>query len=208
MLVPMILSIFISGSRGGLLAIGVGILFLLLFNNKSKTYNKVIFIVILILLIYIIMPYLPSNIVNRLSLSAIAEDKASARFEIWEYAFNKFKSESVFHMIFGNGFLSFKNVLGIRSVSHNLFVQTLIEGGIVMIMILVSLFVKIIKYFKNNNSAFMISFVVSLLIMSCSLDVIVSRFFWNSMIIICFYMNLNNRVFTKEAKAIVGEESE
>ena len=77
-----------------------------------------------------------------------------------------------------------------------------------MIMILVSLFVKIIKYFKNNNSAFMISFVVSLLIMSCSLDVIVSRFFWNSMIIICFYMNLNNRVFTKEAKAIVGEESE
>lgn len=208
MLVPMILSIFISGSRGGLLAIGVGILFLLLFNNKSKTYNKVIFIVILILLIYIIMPYLPSNIVNRLSLSAIAEDKASARFEIWEYAFNKFKSESVFYMIFGNGFLSFKNALGIRSVSHNLFVQTLIEGGIVMIMILVSLFVKIIKYFKNNNSAFMISFVVSLLIMSCSLDVIVSRFFWNSMIIICFYMNLNNRVFIKSAKAIVGEESE
>ena len=61
MLVPMILSIFISGSRGGLLAIGVGILFLLLFNNKSKTYNKVIFIVILILLIYIIMPYLPDR---------------------------------------------------------------------------------------------------------------------------------------------------
>ena len=191
LLIPMIASMFVSGSRGGLLAIAVGVISLMIFDNSqvSNKKIKILYLIIFIALIYLIIPYLPDNIVNRLSFSAVIKDKASDRFEIWKYAISKFSSSNLFQMIFGYGFLSFRSALNLRSVSHNLIIQTLIEGGIIMITIFLSLYIKLLKYFKEKKSYIMISYMLAVLIMSCSLDVIISRFLWNSFIIINFFIN-------------------
>ena len=192
MLLCMIASVLLSGSRGGIIAIGFGFLFLLFTeNNVFKTnYKKVIYICMIIFGLYILIPYLPENITNRLSLSAVVKDRASDRFEIWKIAFNKFASSDFFDMIIGNGFLSFKNALNIRSVSHNLFIQTLIEGGLLMVGLFSWFYIKTIKYFKKNNNKLIVAYILSTLLMSLSLDVIISRFLWNSFIIIAMSINI------------------
>lgn len=188
-LISMVLSVLLSGSRGGLLAIIVGVIYIISFGStKLKIKSQIMFITISIILVGMFLPYLPNNIANRLSLSAVVADKASDRFDIWKYAIRTFANSNPVNMIFGNGFLSFKTVTKLNVVSHNLFIQTLLEGGVLMLGIFITFYCKLLRLLKEKKMNLMIAYVISILVMSCSLDVVVSRFLWNSFMIIFFYV--------------------
>ena len=201
-ILSIILSIFLSGSRGGILAVATGSLFLILFiNQKNKLKSILTIICVLLIIIILVLPYLPTNILSRLSIASVINDKASNRFLIWNYALNMYSKSNIINVIFGYGFLSFKMLSNLNAVSHNLFLQTLIEGGLVMSFVLITFFYKIILYFKSKNDNFIIAYVISIIVMSCSIDVIISRFLWNAFMIISFHILL---LYNKKIERMTG----
>jgi hypothetical protein len=194
LLSPITISVLLCGSRGGIIAVVTGVIVLVFLNfRESKSVKKWIYLMALLLFVYIVIPYLPREIVNRLSLEAVISDKASYRFEIWKYAIQKYMSSGVIFQLFGRGFLSFRNVIGLNAVSHNLILQTLIEGGVLMMLLIIGLFVKLIKYLRNHQQYLMLSYIIALLAMSFSLDVIVSRFLWNAFGLVNFSIYINSK---------------
>lgn len=187
MLLPIIFSIFLSGSRGGIVSIIIGLLIIFIFNfNKNKMMHKIFYAIIGILMACLLLRYLPNNISKRLSIDMVIKDKATDRFVIWDYAIKKYKSSNIIKKFLGYGFLSFSKVTGLKAVSHNLIIQTLIEGGLLMIIVFSNLFYQTIKFFMKNRNYMVLAYIITVLAMTCSLDSIVSRFFWNALMIINF----------------------
>ena len=200
MLAPTSISALLTGSRGGLLAIMIGILSIFIFSKENKkVYKKVILLLSILIVLFVVTPYLPSNITERLSIKSVAQDSASNRFTIWERSLELFLSSNPINMFFGHGFLTFKNIVGVGMVSHNLFLQTLIEGGILMLTVIVIMFTKIIRYFKSKDGL-MLAYTIAVIAMSCSLDVIVSRFLWNYFIIAGIFILIYDRAAQTDNK--------
>ena len=127
--------IFLSGSRGGLVAIGISMLvYLFLFLKNTKTPNKhfkLIFITVMTFIAIIIaFNLMPEDIALRFSVDRVVEDRGTGRFDIWEEILTKYKEQGLFKQIFGIGIATVTNITRKGQFAHNLWVETLMELGI------------------------------------------------------------------------------
>lgn len=97
--------IFLSGSRGGLLAIAIMVLTFVLVYPKGIVKKIVItasVIVLTILTWVFAKPILPELVVERMNVGDVVESRGTYRMDIWEQAVDEIVNESE-HVILGRG---------------------------------------------------------------------------------------------------------
>lgn len=130
-------SILKTGSRGGLLGVLLGLFFYALIGIKSVKARLALFCsaaVIAFVMVTVIVPMLPENVMNRYSVSAVEEDGGSGRTDIWKFLID-YSFQNPRRLVQGSGIFSTYNIMygaGFQNgVAHNVFVQILNDEGMV-----------------------------------------------------------------------------
>ncbi|EXJ23321.1 Oligosaccharide repeat unit polymerase Wzy [Alkalibacterium sp. AK22] len=160
-----LLNIFLTGGRGGVVASIIYTLIILIYILRNKNLFNKLFIVFIIGLLYTItvsLLYDPQfyDRFNR-AFSFIGQDS----FIDIEAANRTIFSRSISYIfespIFGNGLGTYYNIMG--TFPHNLFLQVLFEGGIILLIVLLLLFAFMIIYFlkliKLNKNYLLILYI-------------------------------------------------
>lgn len=163
-----------SGSRGGLLAVGVPILFYILVGTKGIQIKIIAVISVglaVVLFTTVLSPLLPESITQRYSLERIEEDRGSNRLDLWEAIVSSVEQKPAI-LIHGGGLLYTENILTKttydNTVAHNQWLQVLADQG--MIGVLLFLAQILAAFFYNwKNKKELASAVVGIVVLSMSL---------------------------------------
>lgn len=183
-------AVILTGSRGALFAIIVGFIFYILFNNHISIKKKSLWIILsavsCVLLYFLISGYLPEVVKARLTIRSILEDKGSDRLILWNDAMNIFVNSDIFRIVFGYGLANFpfihENNYALLIGTHNLFIQNLIEGGLVALALLFLLLFYVLKGVIKKRDWVAASILIATIIVSCFLETVCKKFFWNALI--------------------------
>lgn len=173
------LMMIMTGSRGSIIMfLSAIIVWLFFIRGRIKVIHIVLFFVIIAISIFFVEKFLPDTIIERLSVGALITDQGSGRLGIWKAAWQRFSQFNRIQVLFGSGHGSFANTVAYRPGgrlipyrAHNIFVNELIEGGIVGELLLVLCLMKLlIRSYKNRNLlGFLI--IVCFIVEGLSLDV-------------------------------------
>lgn len=152
-----VITVFMTGSRGALVALGLATLYYLTktfpeLKKRKSFWGTVLLIIIAFALLYY---YLDNNlnaaIVRRLSLATILRDKGSGRLDIWKNIF-KILWDDPARALFGWGYGTQKTVYakyyGTEAAAHNAFLQMWIDVGLIG---LIAFLVGMAKFWKEAN---------------------------------------------------------
>lgn len=202
--------ILMSGSRGGLLSVIVTVIaFALIYPPKTQHKLFVLLAGCCFMLFawFVIVPILPENIVERLSIDSVVETGGSGRWYIWKSMLAEIKN-STEHLILGHGFYAkHKSFFGGKwgtSGSHNQIIQVLYEQGvtglIVFLLLTAAIFLRCIKKRKTIAVA-----IIGMLALSMSLGFNqTDRTFWNLVAYAAFNFYENEYYIT--AKTLTSSE--
>lgn len=137
-----LITIFATGSRGGLFAIIVAALVAALgqlVQNKISVKTVLLPLVLLggILVAITLLPhFLPEQIWNRFSAQSIIESQGTGRYQIWKDYLYIFSDSTLSRQLFGYGYgvlplLAQSRRLLTFHVAHNIFIEYLISFGVV-----------------------------------------------------------------------------
>lgn len=120
-------------SRGAYIATLGGLIIISLFKSKKL-------LLPLILLLFLWQTILPATVVERINQTktedGTLESSAETRVELWQQSMETFEKEP----LFGVGFSIFPYMGFLKDDPHNIYVKTLLEQGIIGMMILLILF--------------------------------------------------------------------
>ena len=180
-----IYAVFLSGSRGGLLAILVTIIAFAIIYPK-KTMNKFMILICMLLSVlllwYVIKPFLSDTVIDRMSIEAVVETGGTHRTEIWVSMLDKIKNSS-WEFIFGRGVGALHPMMVAGKVqlvvAHNHLIQVLHDQGIVGVIAFVLLVVCCILRCIKKRQCVAIA-LLGMLALSMSLSFNPSiKSFWN-----------------------------
>lgn len=192
-------SLFMTGSRGGLVGlIGVGVVLLFTSSHGKKIGSRVKLILIIAvlcgMLYFLASRFLPYDIFERLFAFSSYEG-GSERDIIWENGWELFTSD--LHFLFGAGWGAYYGYNGHCQAMHNTFLSMLCDVGIIGFLIF---FVPILKTsfdFLKHKNILPVLLLVGGFIPSFFLDAINKRFFWN-VIMFLFIVFVNMQHSAKE----------
>lgn len=177
--------VFLSGSRGGLLAIIVTVIaFAFIYPPKLK--NKMMVLVagcsFMFFLWFLVLPFLPENIVARMSIKQVVETGGTGRWYIWESMLNEIINAPD-KLLLGRGINAMHAIfLGGKwheAVAHNQIIQILYNQGVVGLATFTALtagcFLRCIRKRKIVSIA-----IIGMMALSISLSFNqTTRTFWN-----------------------------
>ena len=177
--------IIMAGSRGALVMVAAMVLvwlFLSSYSRKTRIAITVAVLAALFIFSNYFMELMPSTITSRLTLSAIQSSRGSGRFNIWRLAWESFVNSNIIKMTFGNGFDSFLHAISYGShgghqdlLAHNVLIQTMIEGGIVGLVLLIRMMMTQIRLAWKSNDNMMKIALIGLFVAALSIDMQVTR---------------------------------
>ena len=178
-------SVFLSGSRGGFLAIVVTIA-AFAFLYPSGFAKRMLFLfggsVLILILWTVIKPILPENIAERMTLDSVMESGGTGRWDIWQSMIREIVDQPE-KLLFGRGInamhLLFVNGKWINTVAHNQVIQTVYNQGLIGLLSFLFLtgicFFRCVKRRKTVSVA-----ILGMLALSASLSFNqTTRTFWN-----------------------------
>lgn len=200
--------VLLTGSRGGLLAIFGSILFYTFIWMKDKSFKlssilKLFSLIFLISIFFnITIDLLPESVGERYDTSFTVNDGGASRFGIWESSLNNYEHLPVFYQLFGTGAGTIGHIFIHGGVSHNIWIESLIEIGIIGTGVLFTLyFLYFIKVYKLKEFVVSSSF-IGYMVMAMSLSLYSYKPIWNILLIIMILKN--NRY---EAKSTIKNDS-
>ena len=189
--------VFLTGSRGGLISIlsAIGI-YIITFSKDKKKYiaAKIICFVFVFIAINVILDNLPKELRVRFSFDNVVDSGGSGRTELWANAIDMFKNANIFTKFFGFGTNTVAYNMAILKYSrvnvvHNIFLETLVELGIVgLIIYSVAIFLFAKKAFQNEDK-FAFSVIVCMIMLSLSTSIYAFKPYFNIML---FILSMNN----------------
>ena len=187
----MYFSFGIVGSRGGLIAIiaSVCVYFMLEIRKTAKKRLFLIFILLSFVSVFAVTHL--SNIVSfseRYTLDDVVSSGGTGRIDIWNFGWRIFLEFDIFNMLFGSGIASSDYWFSIHgfgfSVMHNIFLETLIEIGILGFLFYVYMLLSfLIEVFKIKNY-YSFSIMLGFLVLSLSTSLSTFKPYLNIMIYI------------------------
>lgn len=130
-------TVFLSGSRGGLLAVLVTIAAFGLFypgRLRNKLAVLIVFFVSVLLLWFAVRPFLPELIVDRMSLDSVVSTRGTYRVDIWLSMLKEIK-EGSWQIFFGRGLQSMHPMVldgrPYNVVAHNHYIQVMYDQGMI-----------------------------------------------------------------------------
>ena len=178
-------SVFLSGSRGGFLAVAVTIAgFALLYpSGYAKRIGFFIGGLAILLLLWIILkPILPENIVQRMNVESVVETGGTGRVDIWKSMFREIMAQPE-NLFMGRGLNAMHSIYinGVWTdvVAHNQIVQTVYNQG--LIGLLSFLLLTGISFFRCVKRRKVVSVaILGMMALSVSLSFNqTTRTFWN-----------------------------
>lgn len=178
--------IILSGSRGAML-MGLSMLGVWIIISFKKKKAAVPFLIIIILAVLFLASYefLPEFLIDRMKIDTLVEDGGSGRAEIWAHAIDEFKNSNFFEVVFGSGYGSFQGRVNYIAAghsgayqSHNMWINALIEGGLLGLTLMIIMFIKGFSIAKKNNNICGMLSVIGLAVAGCTLDSQSYRVFW------------------------------
>lgn len=178
-------SVFLSGSRGGLLAVAVTVAaFAFLYPSDFAKRFLFLFGGLLLILIFwtVFKPILPEKIVERMSLSSVVESGGTGRLEIWESMLQEIMDQPE-KFLLGRGINSRHRMIKqgslVHVVAHNQIIQTLYNQGLIGLLAFLLLpgigFFRCVKHRKTVSVA-----ILGMMALSLSLSFNqTTRTFWN-----------------------------
>jgi hypothetical protein len=183
----------VSGSRGGLIAILGGMVAYFLISLGKKDIKKSIGLILAFIIIVVVFTklinYLPAALQARFSIADVASDGGSGRIEIWSNGWDLYSKSSIFRWIFGFGtattrycfeYFKYSQV----NVMHNMFLETLLELGVVglgLYCLAIGKFVKCAAFLKDK---FAFAVIICMVIMSLSTSIYTFKPYFNIMLFI------------------------
>jgi O-antigen ligase len=178
--------IFITGSRGALLGIIIGLSFLLFISYKGKAkFRAILSSFIFIGIAVLVINFLPDSIASRLFDEESYTTDITAygsRSDIWEKAFTYIIPNMPFWG-YGSGTAPhiMAGVYGKLTGTHNTYLNMLIEYGILGIPLFFCFLYSIYKLIMKSNKVYYIGAFVAMLIIIIFLDSYAKKYFWNTM---------------------------
>lgn len=167
----------LTGSRGGMIALLFGIvLFILLSNNKVISLKTIFTVAIISIALYIGTQFLSDDILSRFTFQNVRETGGTGRTVIWSKALYMFKQSSILRKMFGQGIgntITAWSHYGIYEmhVCHNMFIESLIEIGLVGLVAYTSTIFSFMKSaFYRQKYAFGVIVVMFFLSLSTSIS--------------------------------------
>lgn len=136
--------VLMSGSRGALISVVLAGILTYLFEGKmnAKTIMIAIAFILAILITAdnLILPLIPQDVLNRLSLAELLQDGGSGRSDIWIDAIRKVWNGSIMRLFFGYGQYGLSvGTSGTTQTMHNQLLQQLTNYGIVGLVLYIAL---------------------------------------------------------------------
>lgn len=205
----LMVGVLFTGSRGVLMAFigGFAVEICMKLSRRGERKKAVGLLIVALLSVGIIRGFLPENLLEtRFSSSTILglneyQSGSHNRYTIWEHAIILIKRNPVFGYGCGNFFSAIATVYR-TCASHNLYILLLVEGGIIGFGLFMSYIAKLLKNLSRFHDTSRIALLVTVLIMSCSLDSITYKYFWIALI----YARLVIRKHMEETK-LEGEKN-
>lgn len=194
-----------TGSRAGLLAIGVIVLafILTLYNPRTykSNYSRIFLIAIIVIVaILITLNYLPEDIVNRL-FNFEEYEGGSNRDVMWQHGLNILANP--IYLLMGIGWGGYKADGGFTSL-HNTFLSILCDSGILgFCLLFVPIFVILYRMTKDKNILPFAMFVAGM-VPSFFIEAINKRFFWNALLYVLVAYNCHEK---KNKTPSINEEN-
>ena len=178
-------SVFLSGSRGGLLAIIITVAgFALLYPTDLA---KRIFLLVggmgLLFVLWIVFkPILPENILERMSVEAVVETGGTGRWDIWKSMIKEIVEQPE-KLLFGRGINAIHPMLKqgswVNVVAHNQVIQTIYNQGLIgLISFLALTGISFFRCLKRRKTVSIAIFGMMALSISLSFNQ-TTRTFWN-----------------------------
>lgn len=204
--------VFLSGSRGGLLAVVVTIVaFALMYPAKAKSKLLVAaggFIFVVCAWI-VLRPLLPENIIERMSIQSVLETGGTYRVDIWGSMIKEIIN-SPGNLIFGRGIVAMHNIFmnGSWEVvgAHNQVIQVLYNQGIFGLVSFLLLTIVAFMRCSGKRKTVAIA-IIGMMALSISLSFNqTTRTFWNLIAYAAFAFPENKKP-DSEGKTKLSEES-
>ncbi|MCR4556506.1 MAG: O-antigen ligase family protein [Saccharofermentans sp.] len=184
-LLSLLVIVYFTGSRGGLLTMLVIIFIWILSLKGKKKYILLGSIFAATIVLFVCAEFgIGPSMIKRFSITALIASGGTGRSDIWKAALKYFATQDPWHMIFGNGLGSFADTVKYVAVghdyryeSHNMFINVLIEGGIAGLGLLLACFASLYVYAVKNKNLFGILAVTGFIVSGISLDAQVYRTF-------------------------------
>lgn len=181
----MLLGVLFTGSRGGLLSVGVIFIVWILLNFKSSIPKRYIFIILIsiVFVVVITISIIPEELIstrftfeNLIGLNEI-KTGAHSRYKIWSFVPNLFFESPFVGYGLGNFMQAMAGVYK-SAASHNMYLLLLIEGGLFgALLFIIAIIITIKKLYKNKLYNDLCIFMLVLMI-CLSLDGIMYKFLW------------------------------
>ena len=192
-------SIFLSGSRGGFLAIAVTVVGFA-FIYPSGLGKRMVFLVgglVLLCVFWLVFkPILPEKIVERMSIESVVETGGTGRWEIWKNMVGAIVNQPD-KLLFGRGILHNQRILTetgwAKTAAHNQVIQITYNQGLIGLLSFLALvgicFFRCVKQRKTVAIA-----IVGMMALSVSLSFNqTTRTFWNLIAYAAFAFPENER---------------
>lgn len=189
-------SLFMTGSRGGLVGmvcVGVG-LFLMASSGERlsiKIKYSVVIALVCVVLYFIAIRYLPLGIFERLFTFSSYEG-GSERDAIWKNGWNLFASD--FNFLLGAGWGAYYGYNGFYDAMHNTFLSMLCDVGILGFSIFFIPIVCICITLIKRKDVLSVLLLICGFVPSFFIEAINKRFFWNAIFLaIISYINYQSK---------------
>lgn len=189
--------VFMTGSRGGVIGIIVGVvsyyILNMILNKKSLNYifKMTFYFIGIIIIISIIINNLPIELQSRYSINAVIENHGTGRFDLWQTSIKMYLNSDIIKQIlgYGAGVVRLISVGGytLWNVVHNFWIEVLLELGIVGIIIIGLCYISFVKIAFIKKDVISSASLIGVIMMTMSLSLFAYKPLWNIFIIISLY---------------------
>ncbi|MGN0818807.1 MAG: O-antigen ligase family protein [Christensenellaceae bacterium] len=187
-------SMFMTGSRGGLVSMFAILIFVILFNKTNSSISSIfkklaIFAGVIFVIYFVLKNFIPPNITDRL-FDIGGYEGGSERTTIWKNALKLLQED--WNLIFGAGWGDYFGYNGFYNAMHNTYLAMLCDVGIIGFVLFFMPIVQKTLHCIKYKEYLPVMLLIAGFFPCFFLDAINKRFFWNVIIFMLIFVIDNN----------------
>lgn len=182
LLIAFTICVMLIGSRGGLFTFGFIVVVYILTQVKRPMKTFIVLIVFGSIIMGLFFALAPKYITERFSIAHMLQDGGSGRLMIWTNFLTYYKNQNLLVWLFGVGRdispIIHLQEFGHTYYPHNLYVKTLLESGLIGLLLLILVLLHILKKSFKNKNGVLIAIICAFMFGAMFLDMDNMRVFW------------------------------